>query len=60
MGANLIMKLAGEMGDELKVDAIVAFNNPFDIWLSINLMRGKPYEKFLARELRKNLVLREK
>ena len=38
---------------------MVSFNNPFDVWLSINLMRNTKYEKFLARELRKNIVIRE-
>lgn len=38
---------------------MVSFNNPFDIWLAINLMRGTPYEKFLARELRKNTIIRD-
>ena len=39
---------------------MVALNNPFDIWFAINLMRGKPYEKFLAIELRKNTIVRDK
>jgi predicted alpha/beta-fold hydrolase len=38
---------------------MVSFNNPFDIWLSINLMRNTPYEKFLAREMRKNIMFRK-
>jgi uncharacterized protein len=37
---------------------MVSFNNPFDVWLSINLMRNTPYEKFLAREMRKNIMIR--
>lgn len=59
MGGNLIIKNAAEM-TEFPLKAIVAVNNPFDIWLSINLMRGKVYEKHLANELKRNLVLREK
>jgi len=57
MGGNMMMKIAAEM-PEFPLKAIVSVNNPFDIWLSINLMRGKIYEKFLAVELRKNLVIR--
>lgn len=38
---------------------MIAFNNPFDIWLAINLMRGTQYEKYLARELRKNVLIKE-
>ncbi len=37
----------------------MALNNPFDIWFAINLMRGTPYEKYLAIELRKNTVVRD-
>lgn len=58
MGANLMMRVAGEQGDRFPLDAMVSFNNPFDIWLSINLMRNTPYEKFLAREMRKNIIFR--
>lgn len=52
MGANLMMKVAGEQGDSFPLDAMVSLNNPFDIWMAINLMRGKPYERFLAIELK--------
>lgn len=38
---------------------MVSFNNPFDVWLSINLMRGSLYEKHLAIELRKNILIRD-
>lgn len=51
------MRVAGEMGESFPLKAIVSVNNPFDLWLSINLMRGKPYEKHLAAELKKNLLL---
>jgi len=57
MGANMLMKIAAEM-QEFPLQAIVSVNNPFDIWLGINLMRGKIYEKYLAEELRRNLVIR--
>lgn len=59
MGANLMMRVAGEQGEKFPLDAIVSFNNPFDLWLAINLMRGTRYEKFLARELRKNILIRD-
>ena len=57
MGGNMLMKIAAEM-PEFPLLAIVSINNPFDIWLSINLMRGKIYEKHLAKELLRNLVIR--
>ncbi|TNV78627.1 hypothetical protein FGO68_gene12092 [Halteria grandinella] len=60
MGANLMMKIAGEQGDNFALDAMVSLNNPFDIWLAINLMRGKPYEKFLAIELKNQLINKKK
>ena len=59
MGANFMMRVAGEQGEQFPLDAMVSFNNPFDIWLSINLMRNTPYEKFLAREMRKNIMFRK-
>ena len=59
MGANLLLKIAGEQSDDFPLEALVSLNNPFDIWLAINLMRNTPYEKFLARELRKNTIIRE-
>jgi predicted alpha/beta-fold hydrolase len=59
MGANLMLRVAGEQGARCPFDAMVSFNNPFDIMLSINLMRNTPYEKYLARELRKNVLIRD-
>lgn len=40
MGGNLMMKIAGEQKDKFPLEAIVSVNNPFDVWLAINLMRG--------------------
>jgi predicted alpha/beta-fold hydrolase len=40
MGANLMFKSAGEHKDKFPLEAMVSFNNPFDIWLTINLMRN--------------------
>lgn len=59
MGANMMMRVAGEQGSKTKFKAMVAVNNPFDLWLAISLMRGKVYEKHLAKELRQNLVIRD-
>ena len=59
MGANLMLKAAGEWKEDFPLEALVSLNNPFDLWLAINLMRNSPYERFLARELRKNIVIRE-
>lgn len=58
MGANVMMKIAGEKKENFVLDGMIAFNNPFDIWLAINLMRGTPYEKHLASQLKKNLLFR--
>ena len=59
MGANVMMRLAGVHGKDFPLKAMVAINNPFDIWLTINLMRGKIYEKHLAQELKRSLVIRD-
>ena len=53
LGGNTVMKIAGEMGSDFPLRAIVSVNNPFDVWLSINLMRGTVYEKALVQELTK-------
>lgn len=58
MGGNHLLRNAADM-QNFPLKVIVAVNNPFDIWLSINLMRGKVYEKHLANELKRNLVFRE-
>jgi predicted alpha/beta-fold hydrolase len=52
MGANLMLRVAGEQGDRFPLQAMVSLNNPFDLWLAINLMRNTPYEKYLAKELK--------
>lgn len=59
MGANLLLRIAGIHKENFPLEALVSLNNPFDIWLAINLMRGTLYEKFLARELRKNTIVRD-
>jgi len=53
MGANVMMRAAGIQGQNFPLKAIAAVNNPFDLWLSINLMRGTGYEKHLAKELKR-------
>ena len=59
LGANTIMKIAGEKKQDFPLKAIVSVNNPFDIWCSINLLRGTVYEKHLCSELRRKMVMRE-
>ena len=59
MGANMMLKTAGEMGSKFPLRAITAVNCPFDVWLAINLMRGTAYEKNLAKELVKMLITRD-
>ena len=59
MGANLMLRVAGEQGDKCPLQAMVSLNNPFDVWLAINLMRNTPYEKYLAEELKRQLLFKE-
>ena len=47
LGGNFMMKTAGMMGDEFPLEGIISFNNPFDVGLACNLMRGKIYERVL-------------
>ena len=48
-----MMRAAGMQGKDFPLKAIAAVNNPFDLWLSINLMRGTRYEHYLAKELKR-------
>ena len=59
MGANLMMKVAGEQGDSFPLIGMVSLNNPFDLWLAINLMRNTPYEKYLAEELKRRVIIKK-
>ena len=52
LGANFLLRTAGEQGKALTLDALISLNNPFDVWLAVNLMRETPYEKYLASELK--------
>ena len=53
MGGNIMLRAAGMHGDQFPLKAIVAVNNPFDLTLAINLMRGTAYEKNLAKEMKR-------
>jgi len=59
MGANVMTKAAGQYGKDFPLKAICAVNNPFDLWLAINLMRGTAYEKNLSKELRRQLICKD-
>jgi len=50
------MRIAGEESSTFPLKAIVSINNPFDMGLAINLMRGNAYEKWLCKELVKSLL----
>ena len=58
LGANLMVKYAGLCHATQPMKAMVSINNPFDMWLAINLMRGKIYEKYLVKELRTSMFAR--
>ena len=40
MGANHLVKYCGTRPDHCKFKALVSFSNPYDVWASINMMRG--------------------
>ena len=52
----MIMRAAGMQGKDFPLKAIAAVNCPFDLWLSMNLMRGTRYEKHLAKEVKSKLI----
>jgi len=58
MGANLMLRVAGEEGVDFPLKAMVSLNNPFDLWLAINLMRNTPYERNLANELKSQIFFK--
>lgn len=53
MGANVMMRIAGIQGPNFPLKTIIAVNCPFDLMLAINLMKGNPYEKHLAKDLKR-------
>ena len=59
MGANTLLKIAGQQKKDFPLKAIVSVNNPFDVQCAINLMRGNIYEQHLCRDLVKKLVIRD-
>ena len=60
MGANLMLRVAGEQKDKFPLEAMVSLNNPFDVWLAINLMRNTPYEGYFSQEIRREMIFKEK
>lgn len=59
LGGNFMMRAAGVLKDDFLLEGMISFNNPFDVWLAVNLMRGKIYEKVLIQELYKNIYARK-
>ena len=53
-----MLRVAGEQGNKFPLKAMVSLNNPFDLWLAINLMRNTPYEKHLANELKSHIFFK--
>ena len=45
---------------DFPLKAMVSLNNPFDLWLAINLMRNTPYERVLANELKSQFFFKPK
>mmetsp|Transcript_19502 Transcript_19502/g.24100 ORF Transcript_19502/g.24100 Transcript_19502/m.24100 type:complete len:137 (-) Transcript_19502:553-963(-) len=56
MGGNIMLRAAGMYGENFPLKVIAAVNNPFDLNLAINLMRGTAYEKNLAKDLKRSLI----
>lgn len=48
MGANHLLKYCGKKGESCKFKAVMSFGNPFDVYASMNLMRGSVFEDFLV------------
>ena len=59
MGANIMVRYVGMQGASTPFSAIASVNNPFDLWLTINLMRGSVSEAWLVKKLRNDLILRK-
>lgn len=59
MGANYMMKAAGILGKDFPFEGMISFNNPFNLWKAIELMRGSIYEKYLIKSVSRNIVYRK-
>ena len=59
MGGNIMLRTAGRYGDSFPFKVIASVNNPFDLNLAINLMRGTAYEKNLAKDLKRTLICQD-
>ena len=51
-----MLRAAGMYGKDFPLKVIIAVNNPFDLNLAIEHMRGTGYEKNLADDLIRSLV----
>ena len=54
-----MFRVAGDLQEDFPLQAMVSISNPFDVWSTINLMRGNIYETFFVSYLRKVLILRK-
>merc|ERR1712079_717727 len=59
MGANVMVRAAGLQGKDFPLKAMASVNNPFDIWLTFNLMRGSGYERHLCKLLVAERITRD-
>jgi len=50
-----MLKFAGENSD-CPFKVMISVNNPFDITMNINLMRGTIYEQYLIKATIKNII----
>ena len=58
MGANLLLKYCGITGKDCKFDAVMSWNNPFDLQLATNLMRKNQFEGYLVPGTIKSYFMR--
>jgi predicted alpha/beta-fold hydrolase len=59
LGANMLLKLLGELAEKSFIDAAVAVSTPFDIAQLVNTLQkgfARIYQEYLLKELRESLI----
>uniref|UniRef100_A0A7S3IQX3 Serine aminopeptidase S33 domain-containing protein n=1 Tax=Strombidium inclinatum TaxID=197538 RepID=A0A7S3IQX3_9SPIT len=59
LGANQLVKYAGQCADLCKLKGVLIFNSPWDIYLAINLIRGTIFERFMIGSVQEGFMVRK-
>ncbi|CDW71298.1 embryogenesis-associated protein emb8-like [Stylonychia lemnae] len=59
LGANLMLKIAGEQKEKFPLEAMVSLSNPFDLWKVLCQMKGNVFERNLVKEYSEDTILKQ-